>query len=517
MSLLNTMLEDIEQRSSQTPTGNDSLGVALSHTSADREQADPSMIKRSKIVFTILLIVGLMTGGMITWDWYPSSPTLERNAPTRVIAAVEPVNNVSDETVTETRGAHENTTQGQTVSEQEESAPVDDVKSETLPLERAELATPNVQELLLRAELAMEQNRLTRPESKNARYYYLLVQALTSPDSEAHAQASQGLALLALRYTQLVEQALARKDLVKAQNLLLRMSQLEIKSDQYTELSIALDRLKAESRLAKTLARANSEAAPSRQALTASPTSKPRAQEETLQVESTTALLPNSGASVVTGSLTVSSSLESQDKRLAAKAKAQLGKAGGRSVERDILQFLQTHSSALYSRLALFDYYLDAGLEADAQWLADNTPVKNTNSLRYFNARIRVAQGDYTSALHILKSELSPTELNTYPVAPVLEEKIQSLAAALSQQAGDHLTAFQLYRNLIGDYPSSSTYWLGYAVSAAHLGDAPRAKQGYTQVVALADLSPQVLQYANKQIVALGGPGNDSSLEVSQW
>lgn len=91
---------------------------------------------------------------------------------------------------------------------------------------------------------------------------------------------------------------------------------------------------------------------------------------------------------------------------------------------------------------------------------------------------------------------------------------MQSLAAALSQQTGDHLSAFQLYRNLLTTDKSNSTYWLGLAVSAQQLNDSATAKQGYTSVLALNDQPEAILAYAKSQLAQLR---KEEHVEISQW
>ena len=219
-------------------------------------------------------------------------------------------------------------------------------------------------------------------------------------------------------------------------------------------------------------------------------------------------ITPSVPAENIAAQLSVSQSLISQDKTLAAKAK-QLGRDGSMNTEREMLKFLDAYPNALYTRLALFEYYIDAGLTEDAQWLVDKTSPTDVNTLAFLKAKLLVAQGAYAEAL----SELS-IAVGREDLAPVLSIKMQSLAAALSQQTGDHLSAFQLYRNLLTQDKSNSTYWLGLAVSAQQLNDSATAKQGYTSVLALNDQPEAILAYAKSQLAQLR---KEEHVEISQW
>ncbi|ABD80399.1 tetratricopeptide repeat protein [Saccharophagus degradans] len=348
--------------------------------------------------------------------------------------------------------------------------------------------------LLAQAELALQKNQLTLPAEANARFYFLQVLAKANPDSAHYAKAQQGLQRVENAYVELVQNAIVADDLARAKRFVSRLTELQLAVDELARLQNSISLREQQLQLVE-------HPIPVEQ-LGPQPAST---KAVAVPVNNITPAVPAENRAA---QLSVSQSLISQDKTLAAKAK-QLGREGSMNAEREMLKFLDAYPNALYTRLALFEYYLDAGLTEDAQWLVDKTSPADVNTLAFLRAKLLVAQGVYAEALSELSIAVGRNDL-----APVLNIKMQSLAAALSQQTGDHLSAFQLYRNLLTTDKSNSTYWLGLAVSAQQLNDSATAKQGYTSVLALNDQPEAILAYAKSQLAQLR---KEEHVEISQW
>lgn len=348
--------------------------------------------------------------------------------------------------------------------------------------------------LLAQAELALQKNQLTLPAEDNARFYFLQVLAKANPDSAHYAKAQQGLQRVENAYVELVQNAISADDIARAKRFVSRLTELQLAVDELARLQNLISIREQQLQLVE-------------QPISVEQLGPQPASIKAVAVPVNN-ITPSVPAENMAAQLSVSQSLISQDKTLAAKAQ-QLGREGSMNTEREMLKLLDAYPNALYTRLALFEYYIDAGLTEDAQWLVDKTSPADVNTLAFLKAKLLVAQGAYAEALSELSIAVGRDDL-----APVLSIKMQSLAAALSQQTGDHLSAFQLYRNLLTQDKSNSTYWLGLAVSAQQLNDSATAKQGYTSVLALNDQPEAILAYAKSQLAQLR---KEEHVEISQW
>lgn len=516
MSLLNSMLNDLDAR---TPSQADPTQLNYS----SKNDSETSSFNRKTIILVCVICFCSVLAAQV---FYRLTPAAE---PSRATLAAENMStkNTSEIPVVEKElpSVSSNVTN---VSERSEVSELSELMAVEPQADTIAEASQSLEltRLLALAELAVEKNRLTLPAENNARYFFLKVLAQADAGSAEFRAAQAGMDRVEAAYIRLVESAIARRDYTRAKRFVARLDELQLGRADLARLeseivegeaqlqALAYSRGLGESAsLSPSLNKNAEQVATASSIASSSPASPPAFPQAPAPASASVSAFTSSNPVVeaATGTevkLDVNVSLISRDKTLAAKS-PRLGGRNSMPLEREMLQFLDAYPNALHTRLALFEYYLDAGLINEAKWLLTKTSSADVNTITYLKAKLLVVGGEYPAALNELSVAVARDDL-----APVLQIRIQALAAALSQQTGDHLSAFQLYRSLLVQQQNNSTYWLGLAVSARQLGEGAAAKQGFSRVLGLSDQPENILAYAKSELVKLR---SEEQMEISQW
>lgn len=512
MSLLNSMLNDLDAR---TPSQADPTQLIYS----SKNDSETSSFNRKTI---IVVCVTCFCAVLAAQVFYRLTPAAE---PSRATLAAENMStkNTSEIPVVEKELplVSSNVTNVSERSEVSELSELIAVEPQADTIAEASQSL-ELTRLLAQAELAVEKNRLTLPAENNARYFFLKVLAQADAGSAEFRTALAGMDRVEAAYIRLVESAIARRDYTRAKRFVARLDELQLGRADLARLESAIVQgeaqlqalaqsrgLRESASLSPSLNKNAEQVATASSIASSSPASPQASAPASASVSAFTSSNPVVEAATGTEvKLDVNVSLISRDKTLAAKS-PRLGGRNSMPLEREMLQFLDAYPNALHTRLALFEYYLDAGLINEAKWLLTKTSSADVNTTTYLKAKLLVAGGEYPAALNELSVAVARDDL-----APVLQIRIQALAAALSQQTGDHLSAFQLYRSLLVQQQNNSTYWLGLAVSARQLGEGATAKQGFSRVLGLNDQPENIMAYAKSELVKLR---SEEQMEISQW
>jgi MSHA biogenesis protein MshN len=176
---------------------------------------------------------------------------------------------------------------------------------------------------------------------------------------------------------------------------------------------------------------------------------------------------------------------------------AQLDAGDATGAERHFRDALQRVPGFDPARVALARMLAQAGRNSDAEAvLAQGTKVgENKPRFARLDANLLVQQGALADAMKALESALP--DIHTEP-------EHYAFMAALAQRSGDNTRAAKLYRQVLEIRPDNGVWWMGLGISLEQLKQPQGALDAYRHAQQSGDLNPDVAQFVNQRVKALG-------------
>lgn len=193
--------------------------------------------------------------------------------------------------------------------------------------------------------------------------------------------------------------------------------------------------------------------------------------------------------------------LQQQDKRAAKEARNRLQLGQPKVAEQLLMALLSTYPSAPESSQLLLALLLDqqrlAEAEQHLQALANNKQL--SLPLLQLKARLFLLQGNTASAVRLLQSQ--------QPMIQVNPEYYELLALA-SQRDKQYRLSEQVYKALLNIDSGKGDWWAGLAIAQELQGQKADARHHYRQAMQANRTSDALRQYAQQRYQALAGMTN---------
>ncbi|HET7649332.1 MAG TPA: tetratricopeptide repeat protein [Gammaproteobacteria bacterium] len=161
---------------------------------------------------------------------------------------------------------------------------------------------------------------------------------------------------------------------------------------------------------------------------------------------------------------------------------------------RDALQRVPGFDPA---RVALARLLAQTGRNSDAETVLAQGIKAGQNKPRFarLDANLLVQQGALADAMKALESALPDIHA---------EPEHYAFMAALAQRSGDNARAAKLYQQVLEIRPDNGVWWMGLGISLEQLKQPQAALNAYRHAQQSGDLNPDVAQFVNQRIKALG-------------
>jgi MSHA biogenesis protein MshN len=333
-----------------------------------------------------------------------------------------------------------------------------------------------IYQLIDQASRAMVLDRLTSPDNDNAFYYYQQLLKLDSKNSIAIT----GMTKITDRYLQMAEMSIKKNDLAKAEFFIDKAAMVTPEDTRLTEYRNRSVVQAAQSILAGDIEEIRSVSPDLQSSISVSDPFN----------QSTNSVQENENPSA---SLSITPNPEILDKQIVTQSN-ELISQGFKSKAIELLENHILMYPAPASEHYLLDlYYQDKNLTAMQTLLNSNLAISAVEQI-YYRARANILQGDNSSAINLLESNLSLATSN---------ENYRALLAGLYQREQLYLQATSAYRNLLQGFKPKPAYWLGLALSLDAQNQSPAAIHAYQQVLQFEPLELQVREYAQNRIAQL--------------
>ena len=307
-------------------------------------------------------------------------------------------------------------------------------------------APPGKQEqiagLLAAAEKAFARDRLSQPPEDNAWTYYEEVLYL----QPQHQVALNGKEAIVQRYVTLANKQLAEGQFARALLLVGRAMTLDPENQKLW--SIQKD-------------------------ITARSASREQSVEPLVSLPSSqTSVLQTGGDLSKSGQFEVVRSDDSLDRQRAEQARQQAQEGDLSGAVRTLETLQRKGELGVQATRALADLYLQQDNVPKAMALVDSVTILPNEQAAYIIAQGQLKQDDLAAALVTL--EAYQPDINVFP-------EYYALLAGIYQKGGQYTSASNLYRKLSTLYPDNFAYWLGLGVALDNLNE-PGAMAIYRRV-----------------------------------
>lgn len=330
----------------------------------------------------------------------------------------------------------------------------------------------DIAELLLQANRALTQDKLTAPLEDNA-YSYFQTIATLSPN---HPQAKIGLELIAARY---LEKAREQLSLGNAQQAGVSRQRAKFVAPDYF---IEHDFNETEKYL---LQNANNNRAADVQAIPES-VAATTPQTETIK--------PFVVAEAEVASLNVVPNAAWKDEQLAAHADGLVRSGKVAEALNQLKNFVIGEERPIRSTALLGDIYFQQGNAQALEVLMKTATFMPALDRARLNAQMLAAQGNEIAAIAELEKQISAAENN---------EQYRAFLASLYHKTGQYQQSVVSYQRLLNSYGEKPAYRLGLALAFDGLLQNKNALQAYQHLLRFPQLQEQVRDYINQRISAL--------------
>ncbi len=463
MSLVNDMLVDLEARNVQ-------------RSSAAEEALQPAVSEKVRSWSSVgFMCVGVLVIAALVFfygRWFSPSAVSMPVAPSESVDAAGEEEQVSVEPVAEISSVVEPGAYHEPVAVESNNTVDFTAQENGIVLVESSSA---VDKLLQAAELALAENRLTRPSVNNAHALFSHVLLL----QEGNAAAKAGIKKIQQRYQQLITAAVENGELDMAKSYLARAQDVGMPGSNLETLCGTIER--AERDLS---ARAVTESEPQMASVAAQ---QNFFEEKTAQEEPAHLVTSNSDA---TG--TIEPSLRTRENAVMARARRLLNDGNPHEAIEILDLFVTANPQAQAAQLMLFDLHIEYGRLTEAKALQARAQVPEID--HYFRARLFAQEGQNLNALQQLEQR-NPTGAVRQPYL--------ALQAALYQNSGQFAQAAETYRELVRMDKREPKYWLGLGVASEALGIKAEALQAFAAADQLAPENAAVAQYVKQRIQVL--------------
>lgn len=335
----------------------------------------------------------------------------------------------------------------------------------------------SVERLLIAADSALTEDRLTSPAGNNAYQYFKSALLL---DSE-NANALQGISSIQERYLSWLKRALAEQRYPAARLYMERARAVGV--PEHTLAAYAKN-LAAES-ASTTLVPAENNT----DAVVGSVERAVSVGNSTKEMAGNTTNIKNYSGDMSDDASDKSSMITlavNSDVEMAANLRAR----GWRS-EPETLGWLAGAPEIEQTAVTLADFYAAQSRLAKLQTLAGVLTQRAHPASAYAAAQAAILSGNERNAVDRLAA------VEFFGMA---EERRLRLLAGMQQKIGDSNTAMELYSRLIRMAPGNVTDWLGLAVSADSSGHKNTALNAYEKVLQLRHPDSRVMQFARQRL-----------------
>ncbi len=329
--------------------------------------------------------------------------------------------------------------------------------------------------LIDQASRAMTLDRLTSPENDNAYFYYQQLLELDANNGLAVA----GMQKITDRYLQMAEKSIQKNAFTKANFFLDKATTVtpdDPRIDQLRKSYPSQDVVVMENQQNKIPAVVESTDIKSTE-IKSLAVNDPFEQHQTGQ----------------TSKMVITPNTEFLDQQ-AVKQAIELIAQGARLKAVDWLEnHIQLYVAPMSEQYLLDLYYQDKNRVA-MQTLLDSNLNMAAVDQTYYQARVKVLDGDNQSAIGLLESRLSEAAAN---------ENYRALLAGLYQREQLYMQAVSAYRNLLQSFNAKPAYWLGLALSLDAQNQVPAAIHAYKKILEFEQIESEVQEYAKTRIMQL--------------
>lgn len=470
MSLLNDMLRDLvkQQKVVAAP-------IACSHDIMQDTSLFKSKVSHwvsSAIIFAVVFL------SVLGFKYLSTSAQLSRHLPSPVanqhIAANDVLPSPQKKSLTESDSTSTAITSAGNIAEVADPVSVDANNSRTKQAATAadEQLQRDIAELLLQANRALTQDKLTAPLEDNA-YSYFQTIATLSPN---HPQAKVGLELIAARY---LEKAREQLSLGNAQQAEVSRQRAKFVAPDYF---IAHDFSESEKYL---LQNAGANRAADTQTVSAN-VAATTPQAETIK--------PFVVAEAEVASLNVVPNAAWKDEQLAGHADGLVRSGKIAEALNQLKNFVIGEEKPIRSTALLGDIYFQQGNAQALEVLVKTATYLPEIDRARLHAQMLAAQGNEAGAIAELEKKLAAAENN---------EQYRAFLASLYHKTGQYQQSVVSYQRLLNSYGEKPAYWLGLALAFDGLLQNKNALQAYQHLLGFPQLQEQVRDYINQRISAL--------------
>ena len=487
MSLLNEMLRDLVKQQKV---------VAAPVVCSPDILQETTLLKRSAfnwVPSTIIFVV--VFSSVLTFKYFFSSIQLSRHLPAPVansnISAKEVLPSSQSIPLTDTASNKipaVNTVSDESLQSTEANTSVDvsALQNNTVSNADDEQLQRDIADLLLQANRALTQDKLTSPSEDNA-YSYFQTIARLSPN---HPQVKIGLELIAARYLEKARQELNIGNYQLAD--IDRQRANFVAPDYFTENDFtATEKLMLQNALGRT----------GRSDIQSIPSSVYQAETQSTVQATTLALKPQSEtikpfvvSEASVSSLNVVPNAGWKDEQLAAHANDLIRQGKTADALQLLKNFVVSESKPIRSIALLGDLYSQQGNADALDILVRNSKFLPAVDKSKLHAQLLAAQGNELAAIAELEDQLTAAGDN---------EQYYAFLASLYHKMGHYDQSVVIYQRLLNSYGEKPAYWLGLALAFDGLVQHKNALQAYQHLLPFPQLQEQVKNYVNQRIAAL--------------
>jgi|GEM_PF-656963 len=345
----------------------------------------------------------------------------------------------------------------------------------------------DIADLLLQANRALTQDKLTSPIDDNA-YSYFQTIARLSPN---HPQVKIGLELIAARYLEKARQELNIGNYQLAD--IDRQRANFVAPEYFTENDFtATEKLMLQNALGRTGKSSDIQSIPS-SAYQATAQSTVQSTALPLKPQSET-IKPFVVAEASVSSLNVVPNAGWKDEQLAAHANDLIRQGKTADALQLLKNFVVSESKPIRSVALLGDLYSQQGNADALNILARNSTFLPAVDKSKLHAQLLAAQGDELAAIAELEHQLTAAGDN---------EQYYAFLASLYHKMGQYEQSVVIYQRMLNSFGEKPAYLLGLALAFDGLMQHKNALQAYQRLLPFPQLQEQVKNYINQRIAAL--------------
>lgn len=473
MSLLNEMLRDLVKQQK--------VATAAPVVCSQDMLQETKLLKRSIFNWMPSVIIFVVVfSSVLAFKYFFNSVQLSRHLPSPVATPNAPVKEVlpSPQPVqAKTSVSNEQPVANIAVDNLPNDSSLNSKDNAVSAVENEQLQR-DIADLLLQANRALTQDKLTSPIEDNA-YSYFQTIATLSPN---HPQAKIGLELIAARYLEKARQELSVGNYQLAE--IDRQRANFVAPEYFSERDFtAAEKQMIQNALGRSN-KASEETHSAVQPTTQRPVVQTQPQSETIK--------PFVVAEAA--SLNVVPNATWKDEQLAAQAN-ELIRQGKTSEALQLLKnFVVSEAKPIRSIVLLGDLYSQQGNAEALSVLVKNSAFLSAVDKTKLRAQLLAAQGNELTAIAEMEHQLSTAGDN---------EQYYAFLASLYHKMGQYQQSVVSYQRLLNSYGEKPAYWLGLALAFDGLMQHKNALQAYQHMLTFPQLQEQVKIYINQRIAAL--------------